>query len=41
VPGHGGVFEITANGKRIFSKLQQGRFPEEQEVLDSLKAKKP
>lgn len=28
----GGVFEVDVDGQRIFSKQQQGRFPEYQEI---------
>ena len=31
--GSGGEFEITVDGQLIFSKKQQGRFPDLQEVL--------
>jgi len=34
----GGVFEVMANKKLIFSKKEQHRFPEDQEVLESLKS---
>jgi len=30
----GGAFEITVEGKKIFSKLETGRFPEDKEILD-------
>ena len=33
----GGVFEVTADGKLIFSKKKEHRFPEHQEVLEKLK----
>ena len=36
MPGSGGVFEVTANGRLIFSKQEQGRFPDDAEVLDLL-----
>ncbi len=32
----GGVFEVTVNGKLIFSKKKMGRFPEEEEILSLL-----
>lgn len=32
VPGQGGRFEVTVNGKLIFSKLQEARFPEPKEL---------
>jgi selT/selW/selH-like putative selenoprotein len=36
VPSGGGSFELTANGDLIYSKLQQGKFPDEQWVLDAV-----
>jgi len=27
-PGTGGVFEVIANGKRVWSRKEKGRFPE-------------
>jgi selenoprotein W-related protein len=32
-PGTEGVFEISLDGELIFSKLQEGRFPEHEEVI--------
>jgi len=32
VPGVGGVFEITVDGKLKFSKKQMGRFPTDEEI---------
>ncbi|MBO0737317.1 MAG: Rdx family protein [Alphaproteobacteria bacterium] len=32
VKGTGGVFEITVDGKLLFSKKQLGRFPEDAEI---------
>jgi selT/selW/selH-like putative selenoprotein len=32
VPGVGGVFEITIDGRLAFSKKQTGRFPTDEEV---------
>ena len=32
IPGAGGTFDVTVDGKRIFSKAQTGRFPEPGEV---------
>jgi len=32
----GGVFEITVDGKLIFSKKKTGRFPEESEILNMI-----
>jgi len=36
IRSNGGVFEVVKDGETIFSKRQQGRFPEEAEVLDKL-----
>jgi selenoprotein W-related protein len=32
VKGVGGVFEITVDGRLVFSKKQLGRFPEDAEI---------
>ena len=37
VPSDGGRFEVSVDGKQIFSKLQTGRFPEYQEIRKHLK----
>ena len=37
VKSGGGVFEVTADKKLIFSKKKEGRFPEHQEIIGSLK----
>ncbi len=31
-PGTGGIFEITLNGRLIFSRKEVGRFPEAKEI---------
>ncbi len=33
----GGVFEVEADGKLIFSKKKEYRFPENREILEALK----
>jgi len=33
VPVDGGRFEVSVDGKRVFSKLELKRFPEEGEVV--------
>lgn len=38
IPSGGGVFEIEAAGKLIFSKKAEGRFPESDEILAALAA---
>jgi len=32
VPGTGGVFEVRVDGGKIFSKREEGRFPESKEL---------
>ncbi|MDP9383476.1 MAG: Rdx family protein [Chloroflexota bacterium] len=36
VPSSGGIFEVSLDGKLIFSKKQQGRFPEDEEILSQV-----
>ncbi|MBU4260760.1 MAG: Rdx family protein [Proteobacteria bacterium] len=33
IAGSGGVFEVVADGRKIFSKTAAGRFPEEGEIV--------
>jgi len=33
-----GAFEVSVNGKLIFSKLEEGRFPEPKELKESIEA---
>ena len=35
VPAGGGCFEVTIDGELVYSKLQTGKFPDEQIVLES------
>lgn len=37
IKSDGGAFEVTADGKKVFSKLELGRFPEHSEIIDMLK----
>jgi selenoprotein W-related protein len=39
VRGSGGIFEVTVDNERIFSKKEEGRFPSEKEILDKLRAR--
>jgi selT/selW/selH-like putative selenoprotein len=39
VPGARGAFEVRIEGTLVFSKLQQGRFPEPDEIFAQLKAR--
>tara|TARA_B100001964_G_C14215752_1_gene592696 strand:- start:348 stop:512 length:165 start_codon:yes stop_codon:yes gene_type:complete len=36
VPHRGGRFEVTVDGELVFSKLEQGRFPEWEEIQPHL-----
>lgn len=36
VPSKGGCFELTVNGELLYSKLQTGVFPDEDELVDDL-----
>ena len=38
VRGSGGIFNVTVDNKRIFSKHDEGRFPTEREIVEKLKA---
>ena len=37
VPSDGGRFELSVDGKLVFSKLQEGRFPEYSEVRPKIR----
>jgi selT/selW/selH-like putative selenoprotein len=37
VRGSGGIFKVSVDGKSIFSKADQGRFPTEKEIVDQLR----
>ncbi len=37
IKGDSGVFEVDADGERVFSKKNTGRFPEREEVLEKLR----
>jgi selenoprotein W-related protein len=34
--GSGGVFDVVVDGKKIFSKHDEGGFPDEDELLDEI-----
>ncbi len=36
IPSSGGVFEVEVDGNLVFSKKQQGRFPEWSEIAPHL-----
>lgn len=37
IAGSGGVFDVTVDGKVVFSKKSVGRFPETGEIVGALK----
>ena len=39
IKGGGGEFIVTVDGDRVFSKKEIGRFPEEDEIVEKMKAK--
>jgi len=45
IPGTGGIFEVRGNGKLLWSRKQEGRFPEakelKQRVRDEIAPDKP
>jgi selT/selW/selH-like putative selenoprotein len=40
VPGANGVFEVSADGKTLFSKQRSVRFPKESEILAALRSQR-
>ena len=38
IKGSGGVFDVTADSALVYSKHRTGRFPENAEVLQALRA---
>ncbi len=36
-PGQGGAFELFKDGDQIYSKLDTGEFPDEDEMIEKLK----
>jgi selT/selW/selH-like putative selenoprotein len=38
VRGSGGIFIVSVDGKKIFSKKDEGRFPTEKEIVDQVRA---
>ena len=37
VPSSGGVFEVTVNGQKIYSKAATGQFPKPDAVFDKVR----
>jgi len=40
VPSRGGCFELSVDGKQLYSKLATGEFPDEMAMLDAVTAVK-
>jgi selT/selW/selH-like putative selenoprotein len=38
VRGSGGIFVVSADNQKLFSKKEEGRFPSEAEIIDKLRA---
>jgi selenoprotein W-related protein len=38
IPASGGVFEVTVNGQKIYSKDETGLFPDTDEVIKKMEA---
>jgi selenoprotein W-related protein len=36
IPASGGCFELSINGKLVYSKLETGKFPDEQWAVDAV-----
>ena len=39
VPGGGGIFDVTVDGVKVYSKFETGRFPDEAALVETLKAR--
>jgi selenoprotein W-related protein len=39
VPAGGGVFEVSVDGKKIYSKKETGQFPDPAVILKTVRAK--
>jgi len=37
IEGSGGVFDVTVDGQLVFSKHDHGRFPQHDEIVDSIR----
>lgn len=37
--GENGVFDVVADGERIYSKHETGRFPRDAEILDAIRSR--
>jgi len=39
VPSSGGCFELTLDGELLYSKLAEGKFPDEDRVVEMIEAR--
>ena len=37
IAGSNGIYDVMVEGKMIFSKFEQGRFPETEEIINLIK----
>lgn len=37
VPSGGGAFEVSVNGRKVYSKLETGEFPEAEVILKAIR----
>ena len=37
IAGSNGIFDVTVDGKMLFSKLEQGRFPRTEEIISLIR----
>lgn len=40
VKGSGGVFDVEVDGRRVFAKHHEGRFPEPEEIVARIRGEK-
>lgn len=38
IPGSGGVFEVSVNGEKIYSKNETGVFPSSEEIIGKMES---
>ena len=38
VRGSGGIFVVSADDRKLFSKKEEGRFPSEKEIIEKLRS---
>jgi selenoprotein W-related protein len=38
IPSSGGVFEVTINGEKIYSKKETGLFPSSEAIIEKMEA---